>query len=114
MRQNVGLFFLTAGSLILSLSVFWGKILNFKWQDLHWEQRLFYRLMRIKNLREYMWKSFEERDELLKGNEKLRKKINRRERLIVDMPLIALILMVMGFLLCMNYQALLKFFALSD
>jgi hypothetical protein len=94
--------------------VFVGKILNLRWEDMHWEQRLFYRLMGIKNMSEYMWKSFKEKDELLKGNEKLRQKIERRERLIVDMPLIALILILVGFCLCLNYQALQKLFALSD
>lgn len=103
MRQNIGLLFLTAGSVLLSASVFWGKIIR-SWKELSWEQRLFFKLAGGKSVFESMQKNSENLEKLLSDNKFVRR-LKRRDRIITDLPLIALVLMVVGFFLCLNYKA---------
>jgi len=103
MRQNIGLFLLTTGSVLLSVRVFWGKIIG-SWKDLCWEQRLFFKLTGGKDLFENIQKKSEDIAKLLSDNKFLRR-AKRRNRIVTDLPLIALVLMVAGFFLCLNYRA---------
>ena len=103
MRQNFGLLFLTAGSVLLSLNVFWGKIIG-NWKDLGWEQRLFFKLTGGKTLFENIQKNWENMVKLQSDNKFLRR-VKRCNRIVTDLPLIAIILMVVGFFLCLNYKA---------
>jgi hypothetical protein len=102
-RQNIGLFFLTAGSVLLSARVFWGKIVG-SWKDLSWEQRFFFKLTGGRSAFESMQKNWENMEKFLL-DKKFVRRLNRRERIITDLPLIALVLMMAGFFLCLNYRA---------
>jgi hypothetical protein len=107
MRQNIGLFFLTAGSIILSFCLF-PKRLIASWKQYPWEQRLFLRLMGNRS-------AFEDRNEdvaymnRIESDAEFRKlemkRAKRRERIRTDWPIIAFVMMVIGFFLCFNYSA---------
>jgi len=99
-RQNIGLLLLTAGSVLLSVNVFWGKIMG-SWKDLWWEQRLFFKLTGGKRLFDKIQKDSENMAKMLSDNKFLRR-ANRRKRIVTDLPLIALVLMVVGFFLCLD------------
>lgn len=103
MRQNIGLLFLTAGSVLLSVSVFWGKTIR-NWKDLSWEQRLFFKLTGGKDVFESSQKDWQNMLKLQSDNKFVRR-MKRRDRIITDLPLIALVLMLVGFFLCLNYRA---------
>jgi hypothetical protein len=103
MRQNIGLLLLTSGSVLLSVTVFWGKIIA-SWKDLSWEQRLFFKLTGGKPLFEKIQKNWENVAKLQSDNDYV-KRTKRHNRIVTDLPLIALILMVVGFFLCLNYNA---------
>jgi hypothetical protein len=103
MRQNIGLILLTAGSILLSVSVFWGKTIG-SWKDLCWEQRLFFKLTAGKRLFDKIQKDSDNTAKMLSDNKFLRR-ANRRKRIVTDLPLIALVLMLLGVFLCLNYRA---------
>lgn len=107
MRQNIGLFFLTLGSVILSICVFPRRFIA-SWKDVKWEQRPFLKMVgnsavfgdRDKNI-EYEKRMLEDAEFRKRETERA----TRRERIITDLPIIALALIVTGFFLCLNYAA---------
>lgn len=103
MRQNIGLLFLTLGSVLLSISVFPMRIVG-NWKDFYWEQRLFLKLIGEKELFEGKYKSIEHALRM-QSDKKYKKRVERYGRIKKDVPLIALILMVIGFFLSLNYRA---------
>lgn|GEM_PF-2298181 len=106
MRQFIGLLCLTLGSVLLSLSVFRNmleKFFNYDWKQLPIEIRALCRIIGIKNRHEFLMKLFiHEKGTLFSSAEPL----SLRQRIIVDLPLIALGLMVLGFFLSIDYAAL--------
>lgn len=107
MRQNIGLLCLTAGSILLSINVFWGKYVR-SWEELPWEQRLFYKLTGGKKMLDLERQS-KAIEEVVKrqNDEDHRKRMDKRERLnkrlVGDLPIAAIVLMVAGFFLCLKY-----------
>jgi hypothetical protein len=103
MRQNIGLLLLTTGSVLLSVRVFWGKTIG-SWKDLYWEQRLLFKLTGGKKLFDKIQKDSENMAKML-SDKKLLRSANRRKRIVTDLPLIALVLMLLGVFLCLDYRA---------
>jgi hypothetical protein len=106
--QNIGLVFLTLGSILLSLNVFkynLQKYINYSdWKKVPWEVRIFCRLfLGIKDRDQYIRKLF-----LIHPIPSSDDKLDYRQRLTIDIPIIALILMIIGMLLCFNFSALFK------
>jgi len=103
MRQNIGLFCLTAGSILLSINVFWGKYVS-DWKGLPPEQRLFYKLTGGKKLFDFEAKAreFEIVNRMQKDPEFREVMENRakwRRRIVGDLPILAILLMLVGFFL---------------
>ena len=112
LRQNIGLAFLTLGSILLSLSVFRLYVIQFiyfsDWKNVPWESRLALRLLfRIRNRDDYFKWYVRSQDKRALGEEL--KDLSLPERLYMNLPIIALVLMVIGFFLCFNYSVLWKF-----
>ncbi len=104
MLQNIGLLILTLGSVLLSLSVFPRRIVG-NWKDFYWEQRLFLKLMGEKE--SFAGQSRSIANVLrMQSDNKYKKRTERCGRIKTDLPLIALILMLIGFFLSFNYSAL--------
>jgi hypothetical protein len=107
MRQNFGLFFLTLGSVVLSVNVFWGKCVR-SWEELPWEQRLFYKLTGGRKLIDLERQS-KMLEEVVKrqNDENYRKRMEKRaklhSRIIGDLPIVAIVMMITGFFLCLRY-----------
>ncbi len=108
MRQIIGLSCLTLGSILLSVNVFWGKVIR-SWEELPWEQRLFYKLTGGRLILDLERQS----DELKKvmryqSDEKYRKRMDRiaklHRRVVGDLPFIGVMLMTVGFFLSLNYK----------
>ena len=107
MRQNIGLFCLTAGSILLSVNVFWGKYIG-NWDDLPREQRFFYKLTGGKKLFDFeaQAKAYEIVARMEKDKEFRKRMDNRakwRSRIVGDLPILAILLMVIGFFLSLKY-----------
>jgi len=107
MRQNIGLLCLTAGSILLSINVFWGKYFR-SWEELPWEQRFFYKLTGGKKMLdlERQSKAIEEvvkrqNDEDYRLRTENREKLHKR--IVGDLPIAAIVLMIAGFFLCLKY-----------
>ncbi len=107
MRQNIGLLFLTIGSVLLSIRIFLDKVIG-NWDDLTIEQRFFYRLIGRKTL----WDKSQKKDNLISkfGDPKYRKKLIRSARLREDIPIIAAILIIAGFFLALDYASIARIF----
>jgi hypothetical protein len=106
MKQNIGLLCLTAGSILLSLNVFWGKYVK-NWEGLPLEQKLFYKLTGGKKLLdlEAQAKAFEIAVRMTKDPEfkkRMDDRAKRRDRIIGDLPMLAILLMIAGFFLCLK------------
>jgi hypothetical protein len=107
MRQNIGLACLTLGSILLSVKVFWGTYFRDE-NDLPMEQRIFYKLTGGKKLLD-MEKQNKKYEEVMRcqNDEKFRKKVQRRakcsQRISGDLPIVALMLVIIGFFLCSNH-----------
>jgi hypothetical protein len=109
LRQNIGLILLTSGSIILGISVFSVYLRRFyqlEWDKIPWEVRLFCRLIRIDNKTDYFEKLLVGAKEYILPDDK----IKLGDRIKTDLPIIALFLMVVGILLCLNYSAFCRFF----
>ena len=103
MRQNIGLFFLTLGSVILSLCVFPRRLIG-SWKEFYWEQRLFLKLIGEREF--FDAKIRAEKDALrMQTDKKYEKHGKCRARIRADLPLIAIVMMLIGFFLCFNYLA---------
>lgn len=109
MRQNIGLFFLTAGSIILGISIYRLYVRRFyqlDWTRFPWEARLFCNLLGINNKEDYFKKLFfGEKEYLLPDDEQ-----KFGDRLRTDLPIIALFLMIIGLFLCLDYSAFCRWF----
>lgn len=106
MRQNIGLFCLTAGSILLSINVFWGKYVR-DWEGLPPEQRLFYKLTGGRKLFDFeaQAKAYELVDRMQKDPEFRKRMDNRvkwRSRIVGDLPILAILLMLAGFFLSLK------------
>jgi hypothetical protein len=106
MRQNIGLFCLSAGSILLSVNVFWGKYFR-SWEELPWEQRLFYKLTGGRLVLDLERQSKELEKVLRYQNDpKYRERMDRRakwhQRIIGDLPILAILLMLAGFFLSLK------------
>lgn len=106
MRQNIGLFCLTAGSILLSVKVFWGKHFD-SWEGLPWEQRFFYKITGGRKLfdLEAQAKAYEMVGKMQKDpefRERMFRRAKRRSRIIGDLPIFAILLMIIGFFLCLK------------
>ena len=117
MRQNIGLILLTSGSILLGFGVFriylteFIKFLDWKnvsyWKNIPWESRLALRLLfRIKQ-DNFMKRVFEAHEKYPLG--KGLKDLTLAERLYLNIPVYAIILMVIGLVLCFDYTALGRF-----
>jgi hypothetical protein len=106
MRQNLGLLCLTLGSVLLSVNVFWGKYVR-SWEELPWEQRWFFKLTggRLMVDLERSSKMIENVIRIQK-DEEFAKRVKRRAklhgRIVGDLPLVAIVLMITGFFLCLK------------
>ena len=99
MRHNLGLLLSTMGSILLGINVFrWGFIANLK--DLPLVERWFFRLTGGKTFWEGQQKKF---DDLPKLPEKKRWRTERTPALV------AVVLMLGGFVLSLDYSALSRF-----
>ncbi|MEN6560202.1 MAG: hypothetical protein ABFD52_05465 [Acidobacteriota bacterium] len=106
MRQNIGLLCLTAGSILLSVNVFWGKYVS-DWKGLPPEQRFFYKLTGGKKLFD-----FEARAKELEIVNRMQKdpvfwklmenRAKWRRRVVGDLPILAILLMLIGFFLSLR------------
>lgn len=110
MRQNVGLVLLTGGSILLALGVFRFYLIEFMkfldWKNVPWESRLVLRLFGVKQ------DNFIKR--IVKAHEKYPlgkelKDLTLAERLYLNIPVYAVIFMVIGFFLSLNYSAIGRF-----
>lgn len=106
MRQNLGLLCLTAGSILLSINVFWGKYVS-DWDGLPPEQKLFYKLTGGRKLfdLEAQAKAFETAVRMTKDPEFKKQMDNRakwRRRIVGDLPILAILLMLVGFFLSLK------------
>jgi len=106
MRQNIGLILLTGGSILLAIGVFRVYLIEFirfmDWKNVPWESRIVLRLFGINKdnfLRRIV--SASEKYPLGKGLDKL----TFAERLYLNIPAYAVILMVIGLFLCFDYTA---------
>ena len=103
MLQNIGLAFLAVGSVLLSICVFPRRLIG-TWKDYPWEQRLFLKML---GEREF-FENLQNRDEhalRMEKDEKYARRMNRRARIRADYPIIAIVMMLIGFFLCLNYSA---------
>jgi hypothetical protein len=109
-RQNIGLILLTGGSILLGFGVFriylTGFIKFLDWKDVPWESRLILRLFRVKQ--ENFLKRIVEAHEKYPLGKGL-KDLTLAERLYLNIPVYAIILMAMGLVLCFDYAALGRF-----
>jgi len=116
-RQNIGLILLTGGSILLGVGVFriylteFIKFLDWKnvsyWKNIPWESRLALRLLfRIKQ--DNFLKRVVEAHETYPLGKRL-KDLTLAERLYLNIPVYAIILMAMGLVLCFDYGALGRF-----
>ena len=90
MRQNIGLLFYTVGSIILSVRVFWGKIVS-SWEGLPYEQRMFYKLTAGKTFYQSFQKDSEYKARLLSDKESDKRFVKHQEirnRIITDLPIL--------------------------
>ena len=106
MRQNIGLFCLTAGSILLSVNVFWGKYVR-DWEGLPPEQRFFYKLTGGRLILDLERQSKELEKVLRYQNDpEYKKKMDRRakwhQRIVGDLPILAILLMLAGFFLSLK------------
>ena len=101
MRQNLGLFCLSMGSILLSVNVFWGKYFG-SLEGLPWEQRMFYKLTGGKKLFDFekQAKAYEMVNRMQK-DEDYRKRMEKRgelhRRIVGDLPIVAILMMIAGF-----------------
>jgi hypothetical protein len=103
MRQNIGLVFLTLGSVLLSICVFPRRLIG-SWKDFKWEQRLFLKML---GEREF-FDNLRDRDEhalRMQNDKKYARRVKCRARIREDYPIIAIMMMLVGFFLCLNYSA---------
>ena len=108
MRQNVGLFFLTLGSVLLSIGVFRThliQLINFyEWKNVPWELRLYCWSRGIRNREDYVkWLGKSQEKNYYPLGEQ--GELTRSKRIDLDLPIISIVLMVVGFLLCLKYSA---------
>jgi hypothetical protein len=109
LRQNIGLFLLTSGSIILGVSVFRLYLIKFyqlEWKKFPWEVGLFCRFIGIGNKDNYFKKLLINKKEYVLPNNELK----FMDRIIIDLPIIALLLMMMGMFLCLDYSAFCRLF----
>jgi hypothetical protein len=84
------------------------KFINFfDWNNVPWESRLALRLFGIKNRDSYLKWLFKAQEKYPLGKEL--KDLTLAERVVLNLPVLALALMVIGSLLCFNYSALWRF-----
>lgn len=108
MRQNIGLVLLASGSIILGISVFRLYLIKFyqlDWQKFPWEVRLFCRLIGINSKDDYFKKLFINKEYILHDEE-----LKFADRIKIDLPIIALVQMVVGMFLCLDYSSFCKLF----
>lgn len=109
MIQNIGVIFLTAGSVILGISVFRLFLIKFyqiEWGKFPWEAKLFCKLIGIKSKDDYFKKLLIMKKEYVLPDEELK----FADRIKIDLPIMALVLMVIGMFLCFDYSALCDLF----
>jgi hypothetical protein len=112
LRQNIGLLFLTFGSVLLSIGVFryhLTKLINFyEWKNVPWEVRLYFKLRGIKSRDNYFgWIVRAQKRDYCPSDEK--GDLALAQRIYIDLPIIAIVFIVIGFILCLNYPALGRF-----
>jgi hypothetical protein len=110
MRQNFGLFFLTAGSVILSICVFPRRFIA-SWKDVKWEQRPFLKMVGNSAMFGDRTKNIEYENRMLSDAEFRKREMKhaeRRERIITDLPIIALLMMLIGFFLVLKLLSILR------
>lgn len=103
MLQNIGLAILTLGSVLLSICVFPRRLIG-SWKDYSWEQKLFLKMLGEKEFMEEML----ERDEhafRMQNDKKYARRFKCRMRLRQDYPIIAIVMMLLGFFMCLDYSA---------
>lgn len=108
MKQNIGVIFLTTGSIILAISVFRLFLIKFyqiEWEKFPWEVKLFCRLIGIKNKHDYFEKLFKKKRYVSEDEQ-----LEFSDRIKIDMPIIALVLMLIGMFLCFDYSAFCRSF----
>ena len=104
LKQNIGLILLTSGSIILGISVFRVCLVKFyqiEWMQIPWEVKLFCRFIGISGRDDYFKKLVLGKKEYVLPDEELR----LADRIKVDLPIIALFLMIVGMFFCMDYSA---------
>jgi hypothetical protein len=110
LRQNIGLILLVAGSILLSYGVFrtyLDKLINYnEWKNVPLEIRMFLWLFCIKNRGDYLERLEVSRHPLPSGR---KKELSWSQRIYLDVPIIAFILMIIGFFLSFSYSALWRF-----
>lgn len=108
----MGLLFLTLGSVFLGIGVFGThrqKFLNYhEWRNVPWEARLFFWLGGIRNRNDFLnWLvRSQEKDQYPTGENS---ELPLAKRIDIDLPIIAILLIVIGFFLCLNYSAIGRF-----
>jgi hypothetical protein len=103
MRQNIGLVFLTLGSVLLSICVFPSRLIG-SWKDYPWEQRWFLKMLGEKEFFENL-RNRDEHASRMEKDEKYARRVKRWARIRADYPIIAIVMMLIGFFLCFNYSA---------
>jgi hypothetical protein len=88
------------GSIILSIRVYTNTVIG-DWTKLPWEQRIFYGLLGGKDLFESMQKQMDELQRILENKRK--RWMALKIRLVNDMPIIAFVLLIIGLFLSLNY-----------
>jgi hypothetical protein len=110
MRQNVGLVLLTGGSILLALGVFRFYLIEFMkfldWKNVPWESRLVLRLFGVKQ-DNFIKRIVNAHEKYPLGKEL--KDLTLAERLYLNIPVYAVIFMVIGFFLSLNYSAIGRF-----
>jgi hypothetical protein len=74
------------------------------WNDYDWEQRLFLKLIGERDLMDTIHKA-NEGAQRMQTDKKYARRIKRYGRIRADLPLIAIVMMLIGFFLCFNYSA---------
>jgi hypothetical protein len=106
-RQNIGLILLTGGSILLALGVFRVYRIEFikflDWKNVPWESRLVLRLFSKFNKENFLKRINELHQKWPLGKEL--KNLTLGERLYLNIPAYAVLLMVVGMFLCFDYNA---------
>ena len=107
MRQNIGLIFLTIGSVLLAVGVFRTYKIEFikflDWKNVPWESRLVLRLFSKFDKENFLKRINELHEKWPLGKEL--KNLTLGERLYLNIPAYAVLFMVVGMFLCFDYTA---------